>query len=161
MATRKSGVDWLSDAICIAGLIAAFGLVWSHWAELPMRVPKHFGISGAPDGWGSKQGLWLVPSVATGLYLLLTAVSRHREIMNLPAGIDRDSPEVISVLGRMFGMVRILLVLTFLYLTWASVSTALGQSTGLGMLFLPATVGALLTTVVYSLFRLRALRFAS
>ncbi len=44
------------------------------------------------------------------------------------------------MLNGMFGMLKVLLVLTFFYLTWASVSMALGQAEGLGNLFLPVSL---------------------
>jgi uncharacterized membrane protein len=67
MTPQRSGFDWIGEAICLAGLAAAFGEVIANWSDLPARVPRHFGISGLPDGWGAKTGLWLAPAIAAGL----------------------------------------------------------------------------------------------
>ena len=44
--------------------------------SLPDRIPIHFDAAGNANGWGSPIMLWLLPAIVTGVYLLLTVVSR-------------------------------------------------------------------------------------
>jgi uncharacterized membrane protein len=38
----------------LLGGLLAIGFSWGHYAQLPERVPMHFGLSGQPDGWSSR-----------------------------------------------------------------------------------------------------------
>lgn len=65
--------------------------VLSRYAALPARVPVHFGISGAPDRWGSKSELLVLVALIWGLtiliYIFVLAVprlGRKPQLLNLP-----------------------------------------------------------------------------
>lgn len=64
----------------IPGLVAlAAALAFGIWAlpGLPEQVASHWGLSGEPDGWSSKQTLvYLLPLFGVGLALLLTVLPR-------------------------------------------------------------------------------------
>lgn len=53
------------------------------WPRLPERVPTHFGVGGAPDGWGSRaMGALLMPAVMAfivGVFRVLPAIDPRRE----------------------------------------------------------------------------------
>lgn len=60
------------------GIIAAL-FAWSAflWPGAPETLPVHFDLSGTPDRFGSKlEGLFVVPALALGLYLLLRFLPR-------------------------------------------------------------------------------------
>jgi uncharacterized membrane protein len=86
------------EGLALAALATIIGTVAAHWAEIPTRVPRHFGISGSVDGWGNKNGILLLPMNAVGLYILLTATSRYQRLINVPMAIDRNAPEVQRLL---------------------------------------------------------------
>ena len=93
------------------------------------------------------------------VYILLTVAARYQSLINLPIAINRDVPEVKSVLLEMAIMFKAIVLFIFLYLTWAGVNTAIGRSTGLGKLFLPISLGAVflaLILYVHKLWRYRA-----
>jgi hypothetical protein len=118
------------------------GIVATHWAELPPQVPRHFGISGNPDGRGKRNGMLLLPLTAIGLYILMTVASRYQRLINVPMALDRDAPEVRRLLQSMSITLKMLVLFVFAYLEWANVNTALGRSAGLGKLFLPISLVA-------------------
>jgi hypothetical protein len=45
--------------------LAALGIVASFWGTLLHRVPRHFGITGNPDAYGSKDNV-LAPALLAG-----------------------------------------------------------------------------------------------
>jgi uncharacterized membrane protein len=62
--------DWYS-AFVIAVAAAASAVAYP---RLPDRVPVHWGISGEPDRLGTRlEGVWLLPAVMLGLWLLMRA----------------------------------------------------------------------------------------
>src|ERR1700689_3906812 len=133
----RSASDWVLEALALAALATIVGMVATHWAEFPAQVPRHFGISGNPDGWGKRNGMLLLPVTAIGLYILITVSSRYQRLINVPIAIDRDAPEVQRLLQSMSITLKMVVLFVFAYLEWAVVNTALGRSAGLGKLFLP------------------------
>lgn len=64
------------------GIVSAWGLVlvaaglsWYFYPQLPERVASHWGPTGQPDGWMSRDiFIWICPAVMAGINLLLFAV---------------------------------------------------------------------------------------
>ena len=98
---KRSASDWVLEGLALAALAMITGTVAAHWTEIPAQVPRHFGISGIPDGWGNKNGMLLLPSIAVGLYILMTVTARYQSLLNVPMAIDRDAPEVKRLLQSM------------------------------------------------------------
>jgi len=135
MTPSRTTFDWILEAISLAILVAVFINLVAHWSELPDRVPRHYGALGNPNAWGTKNGLWVLPVVAVGLYLLLTAASRYQRLINLPVRVDRDLPEVRKLLLTMAICMKAVIMLMFAYISWAGINTALGRAQGLGRMF--------------------------
>lgn len=72
-------------------VLATALLLWRTWPQLPETVPTHFGFSGQPDAWGSKNTLLLLPIVSALLYLLLTVLLFFPKIWNLPYRYNADN----------------------------------------------------------------------
>jgi len=65
--------------------------VLSRYSSLPDRIPVHFGISGAPDRWGSKSELFILVALVWGLTVLLYVfilsvprLGRKPRLLNIP-----------------------------------------------------------------------------
>lgn len=143
------------EALAFAALVDIIATIAMHWAELPARVPRHFGVSGAPDRWGGKDGMLVLPLSAIGIYMLTTAASRYQRFINLPMAIDRDRPEVQRLLLSMSIALKLVVLVTFLYIEWTEVEAALGRSSGLGKEFLPIFLFATFFPLGYYLHKLR------
>ena len=154
MPPKRSGLDWLLEAISLAAVAVTFVITASHWAELPAQVPLHFGASGAPNGWGDKNGLWILPFVSMFLYIVLTAASRYQRLINVPFRIERDAPEVQQLLLNMSIVLKAAMTLMFAYLTWASMNAALGRSEGLGRDVLPVSLLVIFSPMIWYLLKL-------
>ncbi len=97
----------------------------------------------------------VLPLTAVGLYILLTVTSRYQELINVPVAIDRDAPEVRQLLLSMSIMLKAVLLFVLAYIEWANVNTALGHSGGLGTLFLPISLAAVVLPLGFYLRKLR------
>lgn len=146
------------EALALAALAAIVVIVAMHWGELPARVPRHFGLSGNPDGWGKRNGMLLLPLTAIGLYILMTVTSKYQRLINVPMAIDRDAPEVQRLLQSMSITLKMVVLFVFAYLEWADVNTALGRSSGPGKLFLPISLVAVFLPIGFYLQKLRSFR---
>jgi len=146
---RRTTLDWILEAVSLAVLLMIFAMVAVHWPELPERVPRHYNARGVPNGWGEKNGLWILLATVVGVYALLTASSRYRGLIDLPISVDRNSPEIQSLLLRLTLYWKVTLMLTFAYITWAGINTAFGRANGLGRMFLPIVLAAIFGPLIF------------
>jgi uncharacterized membrane protein len=126
------------EALTILGVILLFTLVFTSWESLPERIPQHFGVTGAPDAWGSKRTLMVLPITTLVMYLLLTIVSKYPHTLNYPYEINEQNIQVQYRYARyMLVVLKAEIIWFFLYIEWITIQVALGKATGLGSLFLP------------------------
>lgn len=120
------------------GLLFMFAMVAQYWANLPERIPSHFGISGLPDAWSGKGTLLILPVLSVVLYGGLTVLSRYPHIYNYAWPITPKNAAAQYRLARQLVIVlKTAIVWIFAYLDWQTIQTALGRAQGLGQTFLP------------------------
>jgi hypothetical protein len=158
MNAHRSALDWTLEVGTVLVLAGMFVWLASAWPDLPDDVPRHYNAAGEPDAWGSKRGLWLLPVVGASTYLLLTAVGHFPSSWNLPAGVDRNRPEVQRLVVRLMVVIKFSAVVTLAYISWTGISVGLGRSRGLGVGFLPVFLLGTILPVLYFVLRLRRLR---
>ena len=156
MAVPRSRAQWFFECLSLLLVIFMFAMVSAHWSQFPERVPAHFGISGKPNGWHGKSFLLILPCVAALVWLVMTIAQRYQRLINIPFTIDRDSPEVQSVLRSMMTAEKTTIAVLFAWLMQGMVRTALGRAEGLGQGFLPlALVLIFAPLILYSVKLLR------
>jgi hypothetical protein len=140
VSPKRSTFDWVLEAISLAALALTVAGVLAHW--------------GRPNQWGSMIGLLVMPAVTAGVYILLTAVPRYPQLLNLPFEVDRSDPVVQALVLTMTSMLKAEAILMFLYIEWP----ASGGSEGLGRVFLPLALATMLITAGTFLVRLHRCR---
>ena len=105
MKLRSEWPALLALAVTIAVGVAA-------WSTLPEVVPTHWGLSGRPDGWGSRTMLVVFPPIlAVGIYALLLFLPRLDPLHHGNSQVVVDSTRTLRI-GMMwfFAGMQILLV---------------------------------------------------
>jgi uncharacterized membrane protein YidH (DUF202 family) len=72
--------------------------------------------------------------------------------------VDRDAPEVQSLLLGMSILLKTMVLWMLLYIAWANVNTAMGRGEGLGKPFLPVSLAAVFLPLGLYIFKLRRCR---
>ena len=137
MTLKHSPFDWMLEIVSLAALGAIYGLVAGSWSGLMDIVPTHFGISGAPNSWGAKRSIWLLPAAGLFIYLLLTVATRYPKFVNLPFRVDRSAPDVQRIIFRMLGSAKAATLLLFAYIVYGQIQSAMRQTNSMGVAFLP------------------------
>ena len=126
-------LDRVLDRFSLAGVLFIVALLASAWDRLPARVPTHFGLSGEPNAWGSRNSLLLFVVVPVVIHIGLTVLSRMPWAYNYPAKVTEGNYVRLYALGR--GLVlwlRTEIVWMFAVLGWQTMYVALGEASGLG-----------------------------
>jgi len=145
---NSSSVDYMLETSGLLCLLALFILPVYYYSGLPDSIPRHFNFAGQADAWGNKQAIFTLPAVGAGLYLLLSIISRFPHTFNYMAEITVDNAEnQYTIALRMVRMLKLILMIAFLYITAGTINTALRKADGLGAAFLPVlllTIGAVI-----------------
>lgn len=115
------------------------------YPDLPQIIPTHFDLKGRPDDFGRKEMLFLIPGVATLLWLLLRFVKPTRR---WPLASIKDQDALY-----LFSMLSILINLLFFFILFLSYQTIQGKTKGLGQWFLPISLAVFLFPTLYFLVR--------
>jgi len=158
MSEPRSRAQWFFEGLSLLLVILMFAMVAFHWQQFPDRVPAHFDFHGKPNGYHGKRFLLILPGIAAVVWIVMTLAQRYQRLINIPFTIDRDSPEVQSVLRSMTIVEETTVTLTFAWLMRGMVRTALGRAEGIGQGFVPlalALISAPLIVYSVKLLRLR------
>lgn len=118
------------------------------WSSLPALVPSHFGVSGTPDAWSDKWAILILPLVSLVLYALLTLSNRYPHKFNYAWPITPHNAERQYKLAHsLIIWLKMEVMLLFAYLEWTTIRTALDQTVGLGIAFLPLVLVAIFGTI--------------
>jgi hypothetical protein len=132
----------------LAVLAAETALAFYGSAPLPARVPTHFNAAGSPDAWGSASMLWLLPAIATTLYLLMTWVARHPAAFNYPVRVTPLNRQRLQDLALgMIAWLKAELLSSFALMQWTIVRAARHPDRAISPVPMPLLLAAVFLTV--------------
>jgi uncharacterized membrane protein len=136
-------------------VIMLVGLPLYYYGQLPETIPIHYGADGQPDGFGSKNIIWVFTLIGAATYGGLFWLNKYPHLFNYPLPITKENAEEkYKIATRMIRMINALIVCTFAYLTYATIQMSLGNQDGLGALFLPAFLVLIFGSIGYYLVRM-------
>lgn len=125
-----------------------------HFLCLPDIIPTHFNDSGKADNYGNKSGIFILPVLATILYLGLTQLSRHPRIFNYPLRITVDNArQQYTIATRMIRFLKLSVLVIFTLVILFTYLTTMGFMKDPGSWFLPLAVAVCLAPTIFLLIR--------
>ncbi len=118
--------------------------------NLPEQIPIHYNGIGEVDNYSKKSSIFLLPIIGTFLFIILTLISKNPENFNYPVEITEQNAESQyrnSV--KMMRIMKIIVIILFFLIDFKTIQTAMGTSEGLGVWFLPLTLGIVFTPILY------------
>jgi len=145
------------EGLALAGLVATWLIVATHYWALPQTVPTHFNANGVVDGWGGKWDLWFAPGFACVLYAVLTLVRFLPERMiNVPVSAAQRAAAVPMCM-EMTGWAKAETMWMSAGIAWMMVASAQGNGSMLMLLIPAVSVAVLLGTIGFYLWRMMSL----
>ncbi len=146
----KSKYDILVEVCCLVCLIGLLIYLVTVWQRIPDEIPGHYNAMGEIDRITSKRSLIALPIITWIMYAGVTVIGKFPQIWNTGVTVTEANKEkVYRVLKNMLGTLKLLMVITFTYLT---VHSALAKP--LPALFLPISVGILFGSLIFFIFKL-------
>ncbi len=156
---QPTATDWMLEIVGLIGIIITIGFTLTRYKDLPDTIPRHFNLTGQPDGFSGKSILYTLTAIPIVTYLILTIGLRFPHIFNYPFEITRENAErQYKNATQMIRVIKTFLVMIFGYLTYATIKNGLGEMHGLGTWFTPTSLACVLGTVgyfIYQSFKLR------
>ncbi len=132
--------DKIVGGVGLVGLLILIGLPVIHYSTLPDTIPVHFGLSGKPDGFGSKALIWTLPIIGALIFIWMTRLARQPK-PNIPAKVtEENAAHVQRIAAKTIRLLATGIVLIFSLITHLTIQTALGKSHGLEPWFIPAFI---------------------
>ena len=131
-------------------IFAVWGLTVINYLSLPDIIPTHYNGAGVADGFGDKWMILTLPLVATVLFVGLTILNKFPHIFNYPTEITADNAlRQYTNATRLIRYLKVIIVVIFGLIAFQTIRHANGQTEGLGLWFLPMTLGLIFIPLIY------------
>lgn len=135
-------------------IFAVWGLTIINYQSLPDIIPTHYNGAGVADGFGDKWMILTLPLVATVLFVGLTILNKFPHIFNYPTEITTDNAlRQYTNATRLIRYLKVIIVVIFGLIAFQTIRHANGQTEGLGIWFLPMTMGLIFIPLIYFLIK--------
>jgi uncharacterized membrane protein len=135
-------VDVIIEFISITLLILMWVYCIVNYMELPDTIATHFNGAGEPNGYGSSQTVWIIPIIATVMYIGLFILNKYPHTHNYMVNITEENAlKNYKFSTRIVRVVNFLCVLLMTYITYMIVESAFGKQFNLGTWFVPLVIG--------------------
>lgn len=151
---ERTTLEWILDAVAIAGAIVCVVVAVVSYGGLPDTIPTHFGPTGDADRWGSKKMVWLIPAIAIVLSPLIIHLCRRPDRFNYPMKITAENAQSEYARARlMLRWLNAYFMCLFLVLTWEITHPNANLLGSWFLLFVIALPFVLLLSIFVPLFR--------
>jgi uncharacterized membrane protein len=135
-------IDIFIELISVSMLLIMWIYAIYNYAELPDTIPTHFDGKGEIDDYGSKLTIWIVPGIATIMYVGLFILNKFPHFHNYMINITEENAlKNYRFSTRILRTVNFLCVLLMVFITYKIIESAKGTDFTLGNWFLPVVVG--------------------
>lgn len=135
-------------------IVAVWGFTLSNYQSLPNTIPIHYNGAGVADGFGDKWIILTLPFLATVIFIGLTVLNKYPHIFNYPTEITKDNAlSQYRNATRLIRYLKVIIVVIFGLIAYQTISQANGLSEGLGVWFLPLTIGLVFMPIIFYLVR--------
>jgi uncharacterized membrane protein len=142
--------DKLLDNLGVVLLLIHWTATIIFYFYLPNSIPIHFNAKGVVDGYGNKATVFLLPIIVTMIYIGLSYLNRYPHIFNYPTTItEGNARQHYTAATKMIQLLKLVIVVSFMYINLCVCLVALGKVDGLGWWFLPLFIVAIISVIVY------------
>lgn len=152
--TKLGLTDKVLEIAAGCGVFLIILILVRYWQVLPDLIPHNFDSLGNVDRWGRKNILLVISALIVGVYGALTILPMFSDKFRYFWPVTVRNAEMSYRMGATFlRWVKTEIVWMYMFIQWKTIQVALGQATGLGILFLPTSLAIVNVTIVLALCR--------
>tara|TARA_R110001592_G_scaffold6901_3_gene38104 strand:- start:2555 stop:3073 length:519 start_codon:yes stop_codon:yes gene_type:complete len=150
LTLKLSGVDIGMELLGGLSLIGIWVLVFLNFQDLPETIPIHFNAAGKADGFGSKWSILTLPIIASVLYVGMTILNKYPHVFNYPESMTEENAlKNYTNATRLIRILKLVIVIIFGMIIFRTLQNINGTADGLGVWFLPLTLGLIFIPITY------------
>lgn len=131
-------------------ILAIWVLIIINYTNLPDTIPIHYNGAGQVDGFGGKATILTLPLIATVLFIGLTILNKFPHVFNYPTNITQENALIQYInAARLIRYLKLIIVIIFGLIAFKTIQNVNGQADGLGVWFLPLTLGLIFIPLTY------------
>jgi len=131
-------------------IVAIWVLTFTNYSNLPETIPTHYNGAGQADGFGGKATILTLPLIATILFIGLTILNKFPHVFNYPTNITHDNAfRQYTNATRLIRYLKLIIIFIFGLIAFKTIQNANGEADGLGVWFLPLTLGLIFIPLIY------------
>lgn len=147
---KLTNTDKAIELIGYLILIAFWITIIVSYNNLPEQIPIHYNGLGEVDNYSKKTSIFLLPIIGSFLFIILTLISKNPENFNYDVKITEQNVESqYKNSVKMMRIMKIIVIVIFFLIDFKTIETSMGKSKGLGIWFLPLTLGIVFIPILY------------
>ncbi len=145
-------VDKTIETVCLITLIVLWTGTMAGFPKLPEQIPSHFNAAGQVDAYSEKTSIFILPIIATILYIGMTILNKYPHIYNYPSTITgNNGMRLYTSSTRLIRILKLAVVIFFTGIVFLTYKPVFTHDKGLGAWFLPVAL-ALMLVRIYSIY---------
>lgn len=141
--------DKIIEVTALLLLIIMWAAIFLTYRHLPIQVPLHFNAEGEIDRFGHKAELFIVPGIATLLYIALSFLSRYPHIFSYMRKVHRRNAKILYTNSiKILRLMKLIMMFIFCAIMFFSFRAAF-TGAGLEKWFVPVSIVLLLLPNLY------------
>jgi len=142
--------DKILIVFTMLGLILLIALPAFYYNKLPETIPIHFGLDGQPDSYGQKATIWVLTIIGVMTFSLLSVITKFPHTFNYTVKItEANAKTQYKIAIQMLHTLNAICTLGFAYISYVIIQNGLGNTKGLGYLFLILFLTMIFGSIIY------------
>ncbi|MGZ5285737.1 MAG: DUF1648 domain-containing protein [Flavisolibacter sp.] len=126
-----------------------FGII-IFFSKMPDQVPGHFNFAGKADNYINKEYIFILPILATIIYISMTILNRHPHLYNYPVKLTaQNARRLYTSAVRLIRVIKLTVVIIFSGIVYMTYNTSVAQGGGPGAWFFPLALGLILLPNIF------------
>lgn len=147
---QLTSMDKIMEVFGYLVLVTFWIMNISSFNQLPAEIPIHFNGLGEVDQTGSKISIFALPVIGTLVFTVLTLINKYPENFNYRVEIDAENAEKqYTNSTKMIRLLKVVVLFVFILIDYFTIQISVGNSTGLGKLFLPCVLALIFIPIGY------------
>ncbi len=150
-------LDRFLEIIGWVALISLWAFIIWNYSNLPETIATHFSASGEIDRYGSKGSIFILPILASVIFIGLTVLNLFPHFFNYPVTVSAENAQRLYIKAtRLIRFLKCGIVLIFSFIVYLTLKVADGRSEGIGIWAFPILLGVIFILLI--VFVIKAVR---